>query len=134
MKYLLDTHVLFWALFEDEKLSAKVKSLLGDSANEITVSQISLLELAIKYQVGKLPELKVDLTVVLNEISIAGFTLLSLKNEHLLAYFNYPHFTADHKDPFDRLLLVTADFEKADFITKDEKFDVYKGRMNVVWI
>lgn len=63
----------------------------------------------------------------------AGFFILPLKNEHLIAYFDYPHFIEDHKDPFDRLLLVTADVEKASFITKDEKFDVYKKWLNVVW-
>jgi PIN domain nuclease of toxin-antitoxin system len=48
-------------------------------------------------------------------------------------YFNYPHFSDSHKDPFDRLLLVIAHFGKAGFITKDEKFDVNKEKVNVIW-
>src|SRR5947209_3028575 len=133
MKYLVDTYVFFWAILQDEKFSVKVKRIVEDASKEILVSQISLLELAIKRKVGKLPELKVDLSAVLNEIPKAGFTLLPLKNEHLIAYFNYAHFSDEHKDPFDRLLLVTADVEKATFITKDEKFEEYKDRMSIVW-
>jgi len=41
MKYLLDTHVFLWTLFDDDKLSDKVKDVLTDGNNEIYVSIIS---------------------------------------------------------------------------------------------
>jgi PIN domain nuclease of toxin-antitoxin system len=53
--------------------------------------------------------------------------LAPLKNEHLAAYLDYPHSTEYHKDPFDRLLFVTADVEQARFVTEDEKFGVTKS-------
>lgn len=133
MNYLLDTHVCFWAVYEKAKLSVTVRNILQDPENQITVSAISFWEIAIKYRLGKFPEFDTDLTEFIAALIQSGFTLLPIKNEHFIAYFNYPHFSADHKDPFDRLLLVTADLEKAEFITKDEKFDVYKERMNIVW-
>lgn len=133
MKCLLDTHVFFWAAFQDEKLSARSKSILENPSNEILVSRASLLELAIKHKVGKLPELKVDLAAVIEEVTKAGFVPLPIKDEHLIAYFNCPYFSNDHRDPFDRLLLVTADVEKAAFITKDEKFNAYSERVNIIW-
>lgn len=122
-----------WAVADKSRLSAAVKNVLEDLEAEMLVSQISLWEIAIKYRLGKFPEFNSTLNEFIETIAKAGFTLLPLKNEHLIAYFNYPHFTEDHKDPFDRLLLVTADVENAGFITKDEKFNTYKDRMNIMW-
>jgi PIN domain nuclease of toxin-antitoxin system len=133
MKYLLDTHICLWAISDKNKLSFAVRKILEGTEAEILVSQISLWEIAIKYRLGKFPEFNSTLEEFAETIVKAGFTLLPLKNEHLIAYFKYPHFADVHKDPFDRLLLVTADSENADFITKDEKFEAYKDRMNIVW-
>lgn len=133
MKYLLDTHVCFWAVFEKGKLSPTVTAILEDTRMEIMVSQVSLWEIAIKYRLGKFPEFNSTLTEFIETVAKAGFTVLPLKNEHLIAYFNFSFFTEEHKDPFDRLLLVTADVEKAGFVTKDEKFNAYKNRVSIVW-
>lgn len=133
MRYLIDTHVCLWALFEEQKLSTRIKAILLDSAPEIFVSRISLFEIAIKHQVGKLPDLKVNLSRVIQEILTNGMLLLPISDDHLAAYFNCSFFHPDHKDPFDRLLIATADFEKMAFITKDEKFDAYKNRLPIIW-
>lgn len=58
MRYLIDTHVCIWAIFEKQKLSAYTKNLLENPAVEVVVSQISLWEIAIKQQIGKLPDFK----------------------------------------------------------------------------
>ena len=133
MKYLLDTHICLWAVSDKEKLSSAVKKVLENPKAEMVVSQVSLWEIAIKYRLGKFPEFNSSLTEFIEAVSKAGFTLLPLKNEHLVAYFSYPHFTENHKDPFDRLLLVTATAEGAAFIIKDEKFIAYKDLVNIIW-
>lgn len=133
MKYLADTHVCFWSVFQKGKLSSDAKIIVENEANEIFVSPVSLWEIAIKYKLGKFPDFTVDLDDFVASLEKTGFAFLPLKNDHLTAYFNCPFFHPDHKDPFDRLLIATADFEKASFITKDEKFDAYKDIVNVVW-
>lgn len=133
MKYLLDTHICLWAISNKSKLSTTTRSILEEGKSEIFVSQISLWEIAIKYKLGKFPEFNVRLEEFIDSIADVDFTILPLKNEHLTAYFAYPHFNDDHKDPFDRLLLVTAVVKGAGFITKDEKFDAYKKQIEVVW-
>lgn len=42
MRFLLDTHVLLWALAEPERLPRKVRSLLEDGTNEIQFSAASI--------------------------------------------------------------------------------------------
>jgi PIN domain nuclease of toxin-antitoxin system len=54
MSYLLDTHVILWMLDEVENLSDKVQAILVDSKNKCYFSPISLLEIAIKKNIGKL--------------------------------------------------------------------------------
>jgi len=62
MRYLLDTQILIWALIAPEKLSVSTTTIL--QSNEIQVSQISLLEIAIKQKIGKLPELDLPVSVL----------------------------------------------------------------------
>ena len=55
MKLLLDTHILLWFVADDPKLSATAKAALLDPANERWLSPISLLEIALKVRLRKLP-------------------------------------------------------------------------------
>ena len=122
MKYLIDTHVCLWAVAEKQKLSARVKEILENPEIEIIYSQISLLEIAIKYKTGKLSDFKITLDEFDDTLQQKGFILQRITNEHLVAYFNCNFFSDQHRDPFDRCLIAIANFEQADFITKDEKF------------
>ena len=54
MKYLLDTHVILWLGYEDNKLSKTAKEILLDSKNEIYLSVVSFWEIGLKFQSGKL--------------------------------------------------------------------------------
>lgn len=53
MKYLLDTHVLLWYLSKDPNLSDKAKEIVDDRA-DLYFSIVSLWEIAIKVNIGKL--------------------------------------------------------------------------------
>ena len=54
------------------------------------------------------------------------------KNEHVIAYSVF-NFSGQHKYPVDRYLAATAYFEKMPFVTKDEKFEYYADRLELVW-
>lgn len=55
MRLLLDTHVWLWSLVSLERLSPSAAGLLGDAENDLYLSAASCWEIAIKYQLGKLP-------------------------------------------------------------------------------
>ena len=55
MRLLLDTHALLWFQADDSKLNATAKSAIENPVNERWLSPISLLEIAIKNRLGKLP-------------------------------------------------------------------------------
>src|SRR5436190_23819641 len=54
MKRLLDTHAFLWADGEPERLSAAAKAACEDQDSELLLSVVSVWEIQIKIQLGKL--------------------------------------------------------------------------------
>ena len=54
MNLLLDTHVFIWPDAEPEKLSSRAAELIRDSSNQLFLSVVSIWEIQIKAQLGKL--------------------------------------------------------------------------------
>jgi hypothetical protein len=56
VKLLIDTHVLFWSLVDDEKMPAHIRRLLSEGDHSWRVSVVTGWEIATKVRVGKWPE------------------------------------------------------------------------------
>ena len=54
MKFLLDTNVFLWAATFDPRLSTRAKRILNDAGSGFYLSVVSLWEVTIKVQIGKL--------------------------------------------------------------------------------
>ena len=54
MSYILDTHTLLWFIENDVKLSNSAKSIIESTEEAIYLSVVSLWEIAIKVNIGKL--------------------------------------------------------------------------------
>ncbi len=126
MKYLLDTHILFWAVSNEKKLTKQVLSLINNIDNEIFFSSASVWEVVIKHR--KNPN---NMTVSGDEFVTAchnaGFVPLPIENHHILAInsLNRKDTEPPHNDPFDRLLIAQAKTEGMIFITHDGLLDGY---------
>jgi PIN domain nuclease of toxin-antitoxin system len=129
MRYLLDTQIFIWTLISPEKLTEQTKQIVQH--NEIFVSHVCLFEIAIKQTIGKLPELAISITALSDLIQQDGFILLELKTKHIAAYANIP-LLAEHRDPFDRLLLATALSENMPIISADAKFVQYQSQIQLI--
>jgi PIN domain nuclease of toxin-antitoxin system len=101
MKYLLDTHVLIWASFEEERLSGRVVEILDSEENEVMVSAASAWEIATKVRLGKLPNAHYLSDHFVESITESAYLLLDISAEHAL---RAGRMVGAHKDPFDRLL------------------------------
>ena len=132
MRYLVDTQIIVWAKEDNPKLSTHIRRILQDDANEILVSQLSIIELSIKLKLEKLPNFNVSIESFVNRLLLDGYSLLSIKNDHIFSYQKIPLFE-QHRDPFDRLILATALSEELPLITADEKFQLYKNLVEIVW-
>ena len=78
MRYLLDTHTVIWYLDRSLRLPSRVEKIIDDSDNRRCISSVSLWEIAIKVNLGKL-----KLTLLLNEfldkIKSSEFEILQIK-------------------------------------------------------
>lgn len=122
MIYLVDTQIVIWVLVSPDKLTANVRNILENE--NIFTSQISFFEIAIKQKLGKLPDFGFSTKELTGILERDGFNLLNIENQHIQAYSEIP-LLANHRDPFDRLLLATAFCENMPIISADEHFADY---------
>lgn len=107
---LLDTHVALWLVADPDRLGEQATVLLA--AQPVWVSAVSLWELAIKQQLGKLSA-TTDLASTLRD---SGVGELAMNWQHTAGYGDVE--LARH-DPFDRLLVAQARSEGLTFVTAD---------------
>lgn len=122
MKILLDTCALLWLLGNDPSLSGPARSALLDPANERWLSPISLLEIALKVRLGKLPLPRPYPVLFPAELVANDIHLLPLETDHIEPLTTLP---LHHKDPFDRLIAATALVEGLTLVSADPEFDAY---------
>ena len=102
--------------------------LLQNPNNELLLSIVSLWEMQIKIQLGKLA-LRDDLELMLKtQQEQNNITLISITFLHILELKNLP---LHHKDPFDRLLIAQSKVENVTLISRDSVFQNYD--CPVIW-
>ena len=120
MRYIIDTHILLWYLFDDDQLPENAEQAIeGD--NEICVSIASLWEIAIKQSIGKL---NIDKSIFqieeqcrFDDIGILPISAADCECIKSLEKI--------HNDSFDRIIIAKAKNDGYTIITKDEKIKQY---------
>ena len=128
MKLLLDTHTFIWWDSAPTKLSQKALTLCEDLTNTRMLSVVSIWEMQIKLQIGKL-KFNISLAEVIeSQQQVNKLEILPVTLSHVLELDNLP---PHHKDPFDRLLIAQAKVEDAVLISCDPIFSQYP--VNLEW-
>jgi PIN domain nuclease of toxin-antitoxin system len=121
---MLDTHALVWALEGSPRLSRLARASIEDPGNDVLVSAVSAVEVAIKKALGRL-RVPDDLEEAVDEV---GFIRRPIGFAEARRLESLPH---HHRDPFDRLLVAHAIEEKAALVTRDRKLARYDVR--ILW-
>ena len=127
---LLDTHVLVWAMLSPAHLSPRARDALTRSTERV-VSAASLYEIAYKARIGKWPEvaglLRIDLDTRLRAdgFEVAAATGAIMERAGRLDW--------SHRDPFDRLIVATAQQRRLALVSKDETLDGAPNGVERVW-
>ena len=110
-RYLLDTHIIVWALSQPRKLSPRTMAVLQTEA--VYVSALSLWEILTKQQRGRL---HLGDQSLVQHVTRAGAQWLPMTAEHVESGLALDGL---HSDPFDRLLVGTARVEQMILLTRD---------------
>jgi PIN domain nuclease of toxin-antitoxin system len=128
LKLLLDTQIAVWWQIAPERISSAVEQVVTREAEEVFLSRASLWEMAIKINTAKL---HIDLARFVRQSEADGFRWLDIATEHILACASLPTF-ADHKDPFDRLLVAQSIAEPLILLTADKQLPRYGATVRVI--
>ena len=127
-RFLIDTHVLLWWLFDDPRLSPRTHKTIRSQHNEILVSSASGWEMATKFRLGRLPHAEEAVRNLPALLKRSRMEILPITMEHALAAGALP---GPHRDPFDRMLIAQARLEGLALVTSDAAFAPYP--VTCVW-
>ena len=115
---------------QPDQLSPTVRAICDDPDNELILSVVSLWEIQIKRQLGKL-KLEVALSDLVRELQEHEHcSLLTVNPSHVLVLDALP---AYHKDPFDRLLIAQARSERLTLLSTDKAVHAYSAFATILW-
>lgn len=119
--YLLDTNafiILAYGNVTDAKLSQDTQDKVLN-AERLCLSVVSLWEMTIKMKIGKL-NIKGTVEQMVDRCAENGIDILPIKTEYLDKTLELP-LLADHKDPFDRLIMAVSLIEGLPLVSTDER-------------
>src|SRR6266567_611939 len=102
MRLLLDTHIFLWYITNDHRLSPKVAGTVTDAANDVYLSVVSVWEILVKYQLGRLSLPSPVDQYLQQRQDQHGIVSLPLEADAVSRLLELP---AYHRDPFDRMLV-----------------------------
>ncbi|GAB4422306.1 MAG: hypothetical protein OHK0039_38230 [Bacteroidia bacterium] len=100
---------------------------MNDPDSHLSVSVVSLWELAIKINIGKL-QLAYALDALIQSLETQGFIWCPITQADLTEYMNLP---LHHRDPFDRTIIAQAIARGCTLISSDQTFKAYP--VPVIW-
>jgi PIN domain nuclease of toxin-antitoxin system len=126
--WLLDTHLLVWAIYGDPRLSARAAKLIRSRDVPAFFSLASLWEVAIKSSLGR-PDFTADTAELHGALLDEGFTEVAITSQHISRVATLPWL---HSDPFDRMLVAQALEQSLTLLTADAVLKGYGRCVRVV--
>lgn len=128
-KVVLDTHVWFWLMQGDKKLSNSFKNSINKcrEMDHVFISAISVWEIGMLAEKKRI-EFNIDrMDWIELALNIPGVNLLPISPKIAIQSTRLPE--EIHGDPADRILVASAHDQNAVLVTHDEKLLEYgKGR------
>lgn len=125
MRYLIDTHVLLWAIYDSAQLSDQARKILSNE--QCAISMASLWEISIKISIGKL-KIRQSIQDLAEFCSKYRIDIIDISPSCCDTMINLPFV---HNDPFDRIIIATAKLKEYIILTKDSTISKYD--VKTVW-
>lgn len=105
MNVLLDTCTFLWLTLENAKLSKLAVAVIDGESNRLFLSDVSLWEISLKYQAGKLELPRAPAIWLREQRAFYNLTPLPIRETSIFLTSDLPPV---HQDPFDRLIAAQA--------------------------
>jgi len=128
MKILLDTCAFLWLTTDAPELSDKAKILFQNTENAVYLSSVSVWEIIVKHQLGKLPLPSAADDFIKQQCQKHFIEYLALDEK---AVFHLSRLPNHHRDPFDKMLICQAIAHDLTILTSDKMIIQYP--VSTVW-
>ncbi len=118
MKLLLDTHIWLWGTLEPERLSARVARQLTNPENEIWLSPVSVWELRLLHDKGRVKLIPDPVTWITDNLGRLNIREAPLTFEVARAISSLK---LPHNDPADGFIAATAKVFGLTLVTADDQ-------------
>ncbi|HHH52926.1 MAG TPA: type II toxin-antitoxin system VapC family toxin [Bacteroidetes bacterium] len=125
MRYVIDTHIFLWLLFDTKRVPAKILDVLKESSNEVYITSISFWEISLKYNLGKLELNGITPEELPQMVTDMGIEMLQIAPSEMASFYQLPKIEK-HKDPFDRIIIWHCIVHKDILVSLDGKFSEYE--------
>lgn len=126
---LLDTHALIWLATDLTQLTDAAKSAIRFNASELHISAISAFEISLLTNCGKLEWGKRPLSKFQQALKHHCVKEISIDSE---IAWKSGQLSKIHRDPFDRIIIATAQKHNMTILTKDRIIPTYPN-VKAVW-
>jgi PIN domain nuclease of toxin-antitoxin system len=118
MKLLLDTHIWIWHIGTPDKLRKRVADAIEDRANELWLSPVSIWELSVLVEKGRI-ELDDDLDAWVSRALANGAVREAPLTNDVALEVSKLRFS--HRDPADRFIAASAKVFDLTLVTADSR-------------
>lgn len=114
---MLDTCTFIWLCASPDRISAVATEIIDAPETRLLLSEVSVLEIALKWSAGKLALPDPPRRWIETQISVWSLDCRALGREDMYRAAELPD---HHRDPFDRLLVAAAIRANAMILTPDD--------------
>lgn len=122
MSILLDTHIFLWYITGARELSAALRGAIQAPGNAVYLSVVSLWEIIIKHELGKLALPEAPETYMPRQRTLHRISTLPVDEASVSRLAALPSL---HRDPFDRMLICQAQEHGLTLATVDQALQAY---------
>ena len=126
---LLDTHTFIWLATDRTRLSKKVIGLITDDPAGLFISSITATEIGLLSNANKIDTFGSAKEFLSKNMRRFGIHEIPVDVELAFSSTQLPPI---HRDPFDRIIIATAQKHKMTILTKDRVIPTYP-HVKAVW-
>jgi PIN domain nuclease of toxin-antitoxin system len=124
-KYLIDTHIFLWLVFDPDRIDSVKLDILKNPKNKIHIASIAFWEISLKYNLGKLALDGLTPDELPKLAKSMGLDILEIDQYTMASFYKLPK-VDKHKDLFDRIIIWQCIHDNLTLISHDGRFSEYQ--------